>query len=92
METNLYIDKMRAHLVKAGKEIGREKLVEIKQEAITLLRSITTHTDKRELVFLTNTINSKAILTLDILSKDHKKANSSGEYLSRLLVPATNFT
>ena len=83
---------MLLHLAKAGKEIKREKLVEIESEAMTLLESITTHLDKGELAFLTETINSKAIPTPKILIKDHKKADASGEYPSRLLVPATNFT
>ena len=43
METKSYIEKMQDHLVKAGKERKREKLVEIKQETLTLLESITTH-------------------------------------------------
>ena len=29
IETNLYVEKMKTHLVKAAKEIGREKLIEI---------------------------------------------------------------
>ena len=69
---------MRSHLVKTSKEIGREELVEIEQEAIILLESITTHLDKGELAFLTKTINSKAIPIPKILIKDHKKADSSG--------------
>ena len=92
METKLYFEKVQTHLVKVGKEIKREKLVEIEQEALTLLESITTHLDKGEVAFLTETINSKAIPTPKIRIKDHKKVDSSGEFPSRLLVPATNFT
>ena len=64
MKTTLYVKKMKTHRMKAGKKIGREKSVEIKKDALILLKLITVHLDKGKLVFLTEMINSKAIPTL----------------------------
>jgi hypothetical protein len=37
-------------------------------------------------------LDSRAVLTPKLLIKDHKPMNEKGEYVTRLIVPATNFT
>jgi hypothetical protein len=37
-------------------------------------------------------LESRAVPTPKLLIKDHKPMNSKGEYVTRLIVPATNFT
>ncbi len=45
-----------------------------------------------EYYFVKESLNSKAIPSPKLLIKDHKEINDDGNYLTRLGVPATNFT
>ena len=47
---------------------------------------------EKELKFLSKTLESKSIPTSKLIIKDHKKVNEEGDYPSRLIVPASNFT
>jgi len=47
--------------------------------------------DKEE-SFIKQTIESKAIPSPKLLIKDHKNPNNEGNFPTRLVVPATNFT
>jgi hypothetical protein len=42
--------------------------------------------------YVKESLNSKAILSPKLLIKDHKEINDDGNYPTRLVVPATNFT
>ena len=45
-----------------------------------------------EYYFVKESLNSKAIPSPKLLIKDHKEINDDGNYPTRLVVPATNFT
>ena len=47
--------------------------------------------NEKEFLFLCESINSKSIPTPKLLIKDHKNPEKSGNFPSRLVVPATNF-
>jgi hypothetical protein len=42
--------------------------------------------------FVEEMLDSRAVPTPKLLIKDHKPMNEKGEYMTRLIVPATNFT
>ena len=46
----------------------------------------------KEFTFLERNLLTKNIPTPQLIIKDHKKVNEFGEYPSRLIVPANNFT
>ena len=45
-----------------------------------------------EYLFVKEALDSKAIPVSKLLIKDHKEINNNGNYPTRLVVPATNFT
>jgi threonine synthase len=80
------------HLLKNGKEIPREKLTQVFAEANDLLESLEHLMSEDEYTFVKESINSKAIPAPKLLIKDYKEINDDGNYPTRLVVPATNFT
>ena len=65
------------------------ELYEIAQETKLKIEDSLSESEER---FLSKTLESKSIPTPKLIIKDHKKANADGEFPSRLIVPANNFT
>ena len=92
MEVRKYIEKMNDHITKKCVEVNTEYLKEVEVNAQDLMKKHKHLMDDRESNYLEQWIGSKQIPTPRLLVKDHKEKNSDGEFPSRLLIPATNFT
>ena len=57
-----------------------------------LLTSLEGTMSDKEFNFIKYTLRSKAIPTPKMLIKDHKKKKDNGNFPTRLIIPATNFT
>jgi hypothetical protein len=73
MQTEDYKQKVLKHLLKDGKEISRERLIQAKEQANELLEEINRLCSKRERDFVQESLKSKAIPSPKLLVKDHKK-------------------
>mgnify|MGYP001787478984 FL=1 len=83
-----------SHLAKNAKEVPRSQLTDVQKLAFDILRDKTElgiFSDKEE-QFVQQTIQSKAIPSPKLLIKDHKNPDSEGNFPTRLVVPANNFT
>jgi hypothetical protein len=78
--------------VKYGKVIPRERLTEAHEQAIELMESIDHLCSKNETDLIQESLQSNAIPSPKFLVKDHKKKDKWGQYPTRLVIPATNFT
>ena len=87
-----YKDWAIKHLLKNGKEIPRSKLIQTLDEAKELLEGLEDVMSEDEYYFVKSSLDSKAIPSPKLLIKDHKEINDDGNYPTRLVVPATNFT
>lgn len=84
---------MREHFPTSAKEIKRERLIEIFDLAhIKIMLEFEESISEKELSFLSKILDSKSIPTPKLIIKDHKKENENGDYPSRIIVPANNFT
>ena len=92
MDIHKYIAQMLAHLQANGKKIPRSRLTEVHQEAQELLEDKRHLMSDQEAHYLQKSIDSKAIPTPKLLIKDHKKPNQAGDFPTRLVIPANNFT
>ena len=92
IETEEYINWVTKHLNKSAITSSHERIKEIFKDANELLLGIEDLLSENEYHFILETINSRAIPTPKLLIKDHKKKDSDGNFPTRLVVPATNFT
>jgi hypothetical protein len=93
MQTDDYNQKVLKHLLKDGKEISRERMIQAKEQADEILKEIDNRfCSKGERDFVQESLKSKAIPSPKLLVKDHKKKDKWGQYPTRLVIPATNFT
>jgi hypothetical protein len=92
VKTKDYITWVQQHLNQYGKVIDRSKLIEVTEKAMELLEEKREMLSEKETNFLLQSINSKAIPAPKLLIKDHKKADENGNFPTRLVVPANNFT
>jgi hypothetical protein len=93
MEVNEYKQKVVIrHLLKDGKVIPRERLTEAHEQSIKLMESIDHPCSKNETDFIQESLKFKAIPSPKLLVKGRKKKDKWGQYPTRLVIPATNFT
>ena len=92
IETAQYIEWVRSHLNKAAIKSSTERIKEVFNNANELLLEMEELFDKNEHKFIKETIESRAIPAPKLLVKDHKKRDANGDFPTRLVVPATNFT
>jgi len=86
---------VRKHLGKEEILSTRDELVKRQAQAKKLLEDIGERDilSTNEFSYIKSTITKKAVPTVKLLIKDHKKKNvETGRYPSRLVVPAANFT
>jgi len=85
---------VEGHLTKKAKEASREKLADVKEQALQLLHDkveLGVLSDKEE-SFMQQTVESKATPSPKLLIKDHKNPDNEGNVPTGLAAPATNFT
>ena len=92
MSTGEYSKEINKHLAKSAVRIDRSRLTEIVDNCFSFVQELDPFISTNERNFLKEKIQSKAIPYPKILVKDHKKAGPDGNYPTRLVVPATNFT
>lgn len=71
---------------------SREKIKEFFKDANDLLDDLEDIVSEDECNFTKETIDSKSIPTLKSPIKDHKDPNEDGDFPTRIVVPAMNFT
>ena len=72
--------------------ITRSKLEEVEKQGIKLLEKKKHVLSNQEARAIEVALKSKAVPTPKLLIKDHKKADKNGNFPTRLVVPASNFT
>jgi hypothetical protein len=87
-----YLDWVQAHLDEAAIEVSVDRLQSIFDEAFDLLRDLDDFLSDNERGFIEESLKTRAIPTPKLLIKDHKEMDESGNYPTRLIVPASNFT
>ena len=87
-----YINWVYYHLKGVAKEVLVDKLSLIFDNAYKLLNKLENILLTKEKQFIEESLKMRAVPTPKLLIKDHKKADSKGEYPTRFVVPATNFT
>ena len=92
VKTKQYVSWVHGHLTKSCTEIPWERLSIIYAEAQSLLLKFSSLMDAGELSYIQHWIAAKCIPTPRLLIKDHKPPDEAGNYPTRLLIPATNFT
>lgn len=92
MDVSKYKEEVEKHLTLRAVEIPRDKLTEIQDQCFERLEELEGIISEHEFWFLKEKIKSKAIPQPKILIKDHKMKDGNGDFPTRLVVPATNFT
>ena len=93
MLTSKYIELVENHLRKDAAETDYARLQEVHQKALEVLAENIDLVGEDEYKYIKSTITKRAVPTVQLLIKDHKKIDeSTGEYPSCLVVPAANFT
>ena len=87
-----YIKWTIGHMKKNAKPIERSRLVEVEKQAWKKLKKFSNVLSNKEYKAIQQSIVSKAIPSPQLLIKDHKDPDGEGNYPTRLVVPATNFT
>jgi hypothetical protein len=87
-----YIRWVKGHLDASAKVVSRHHLMDILESGKELLDDLEGLMGKKEYKFVKQSLLSRKIPTPSLLIKDHKKASSTGEFPTRLVVPAQNFT
>ena len=89
IEFEVYVRWVMENLEGTATIIEHERLTEIVKEAEKLLASMKDLTNDSEFSFVKESIVSKSIPTPKLLIKDHKKKDDHGEFIRRLVIPAT---
>ena len=83
---------VKEYLQQSAREIERGRVVEICEYAKVLLDAIGFKISKNEVGHINESLKTKALPTPKLLIKDYKKLTSMGEFPTRLVIPATNFS
>jgi hypothetical protein len=86
-----YIEWVLDHLKTDAIEVSADKLVKIHEEGNELLSKLGNTLSEKEMGFVEEMLDSRAVPTPKLLIKDHKPMNEIGECMMQLIVPATNF-
>jgi hypothetical protein len=92
MNVGKYKTEVLNHFSKNAVAIERAKLTKISDNCSDMLNDLEELASEKELAFLDEKINSKVIAQPKVLIKDHKKPDYDGNFPTRLVVPAMNFT
>ena len=80
------------HLHKAADLALRPKVMALYENANVLLEKVKLDLSVKEEEFARQSLATQAILSPKLVIKDHKKINKKGEFPTRLVIPAKNFT
>ena len=92
MDVHAYEKQMLQHLQANGREIDRDYVRTVFDAANDMYRDKKHLLSKHERAALEQCIQSKAIPTPKLLIKDHKPIGPDGNFPTRLVIPAQNFT
>ena len=81
-----------AHLQKASDLALRPKVMALYENSNLLLEKVKLDLSVKEEEFVRQSLAMIAIPSPELLIKDHNTINYNGEFPTRLVVPATNFT
>jgi hypothetical protein len=87
-----YIRWVKGHLDALAKVVSQHHLMDVLESGKELLDDLEGLMGKKEYKFVKQSLLSKKIPTPSLLIKDQKKALSTGEFPTHLVVPAQNFT
>ena len=91
VEKRDYMRWVREHLEKNARKVSRNLLSNIFNEALALALANRSTFSRAEFNYVIGILESRSIPTPRLLVKNHKPLHN-GEYPTRLVVPATNFT
>ena len=80
------------HLQKAADLALRPKLIALYENANILLEKVKLYLAVKEEEFVRQSLATQVILYPNLLIKDHRTINKKGEFPTRLVIPAKNFT
>ena len=80
------------HLQKAADLALRPKVMALYENANLLLEKVKLVSSVKEEEFARQSLATRATPSPKLLIKDHKTVNEKGEFTTRLVIPATNFT
>ena len=92
MEVSKYRTEVRSLLAKEAVVSSYAHLQDTHKKALDKLETIKPILSESEFNYVKSTITKRAIPTVQLLVKDHKKKNEHGDFPTRLVVPAKNFT
>eukprot|EP00957_Ditylum_brightwellii_P138356 10546051-Ditylum_brightwellii.AAC.1 len=92
MSTQKYVEWVVKHLDDAAEQVPRTEVVKIHKEAVEFANSIRDFISTDEFNFIQESLTSKAIPQPQLLVKDHKPVETSGDFPTRFVILATNFT
>ena len=81
-----------AHLQTADDLVICPKVIALYENANLLLEKVKLDLSVKEEEFVRQSLATREILSPNPLIKDHKTINENGEFPTRLVIPATNFT
>ena len=87
-----YKSWVSAHLQKAADLALRPKVMALYENANLLLEKLKLDLSVKEEEFVRQSLATREIPSPKLLIKDHKTINENGEFPTRLVIPATNFT
>jgi hypothetical protein len=82
-----YIEWVLDHLKTDAIEVSADKLIKIHEEGNELLSKLGNTLSEKEMGFVEEMLDSRAVPTPKLLIKDHKPMNKKGEYVTRLIFP-----
>ena len=92
IKTKDYKRWVSAHLQKAADLTLRPKVMALYKNATLLLEKVKLDLSVKEEEFARQSLVTRETLSPKLLIKDHKIINKNGEFPTRLVIPATNFT
>ena len=90
--TDDYAAQVIAHLNNDATKTNPGQLQKAKEEAESMLEKFKSMLSSAEHNYISETIRSSRVPTPRLLVKDHKDKDKDGNFPTRLVVPATNFT
>eukprot|EP00957_Ditylum_brightwellii_P096454 7346254-Ditylum_brightwellii.AAC.1 len=89
--TTDYINWVKKHMRDAAIPTKRQEIVKLHHEALHFANCLKEFLNDDKFGYMMENLNSRAIPEPQLLIEDHKKVQKDGHYLTRLVIPATNF-
>eukprot|EP00957_Ditylum_brightwellii_P148789 11327651-Ditylum_brightwellii.AAC.1 len=92
IESKDYIKWVENQLASTAKGVKRSYIMGLHKDAMKFLEIIEFFFSDKEKEYIEETLFLEAIPQLQLLVKDHKKPDENGDFLTRMVIPATKFT